>query len=520
MAACGGSKDEEATEPAAPGSGTTAAGAATAEPKRGGTFNENVAGDPPGLDPVVNFDHRQIYVNLKAYNGLLRYKLEEVEPSDAIVEMDLASKYEQIDPVTHVFTIPSGVTFHSGDPMTAEDVAFSINRMKVGAPTMEKNFLYSWIDAAKVQDQQTVMVTTQRPLSIFQYAMGWRPENSIVHKATVEKEGDLTKTINGTGPYKLTGSERGNVYRLERNPTYFKQGLPYFDRVNYFIIPDQTASLNAFRAGQLDITFSFPREAVEPTRRAVPKMEVAQLPGGGWFSLDMRSDVPPFNDQRVRNAFALSIDRQKLIDLIYQGDGVPVMYIPTHLKGFANPNPDQLPNLKQDLTKARQLFEAAGFRGQRIEFIFANTTPIYGDIASVIKEELSPIGIELDIKLVDNAEWVRAGQRGEFQIYPFLRIAALDPDEYTFARYNEQGSRRLHRGLDPLLNELTIKQRTTLDLDERKKVLHQLEQRAAEVTFDAKLVDAYGYRGWQGNLKRYFPSIASFDRTVEQTWKE
>jgi peptide/nickel transport system substrate-binding protein len=247
---------------------------------------------------------------------------------------------------------------------------------------------------------------------------------------------------------------------------------------------------------------------------------VVKTGGAGWFSLDMRSDVPPFNDQRVRNAFALSIDRQKIIDLVYQGDGAPVMYVPTHLKGFSHPNPDQLPNLKLDLTKARQLFQAAGFTGQRIEFIFANTTPAYGDIASVIKEQLTPIGVQLDIKLVDNAEWVRAGQRGEFQIYPFTRITALDPDEYTFARYNEQGSRRLHRGLDPLLSDLTVKQRTTLDLDERKKVLRQLEERAAEVTFDAKLAEGSGYRGWQGRLKNYFPSMTASDRTVEETWKD
>jgi peptide/nickel transport system substrate-binding protein len=508
---------------AQPGGGSTASEAG--QPKRGGTFSYNALTDPPGFDMVINFNYAQFFVNSPSYNALLRFKIgPDVGPASDVIEPDLAKEHERIDELTFRFTLHPGVKFHSGDELSAEDVKKTLERLAAGAPTLEKGFLYSWIDRVEAVDKYTVKLNLKQPYFLLLYALAWRPEGCIVHKATLEKEGDLTKVMNGTGPFKLESFERGNIYRYVRHPHgYFKEGLPYLDAVNYFIIRDTSAALTAFRTGQVDVSFpqSFwmRKDQLDVLQRQVPRMQSLKTDIGHWQTLDMRSDAPPFNDQRLRNAISVAIDRQNLVDVLHGGDGYVCGWVPAYLQKYHVPV-EQLPNMKQDLQRARALFSAAGFAGGTFEFKVSAASPETADLGSVLKQQLAPLGITININIVEHAAYLRASQTGDFQMTPFTRVPALDPDEYTFARFTKGGPRNFHRGFDQQLEDLCYKQRTTTNEQERIEIVKQIQRRAAEINFDTKLVERYAYPAWHANVREFYPHVGYQQYPpVERIWK-
>src|ERR1700694_4937079 len=153
----------------------------------------------------------------------------------------------------------------------------------------------------------------------------------IVARECVEKFGDLKKAeaVVGTGPWMLD-SYRPNVgLSFVRNPHYFVPGLPYIDRIEYLVDEDNASRMAAFLAGKYDLGWEFPgsinrtdwvqiKDGLKQTRTY---LRTAEFPSNVETHISMRADVAPFKDVRVRQAVALAIDRQAIIDTSFEGVG-------------------------------------------------------------------------------------------------------------------------------------------------------------------------------------------------------
>ena len=203
---------------------------------------------------------------------------------------DLAKSWERSeDGKTWTFKLHEGVKFHDGTELTSADVKASWDRIynPPEGVTSPRRSYFEMIDSIEAPDKNTVVFTLKYPAASF-LAMIAQPANFIYAKADIDKAPDWhKKNANGTGPFKLKKYVRGSSLEVERNPNYFKAGLPYMDGVKYFMIKDLSASAKSVRSGRTDVEFRGfpPAEAEAIENRWVTRSSYA-IPrswgSGGW----------------------------------------------------------------------------------------------------------------------------------------------------------------------------------------------------------------------------------------------
>src|SRR5439155_989628 len=155
------------------------------------------------------------------------------------------------------------------------------------------------------------------------------PVAVIFAREVVEEDGDLKKRMLGTGPYILKEHTRKVRIVLQRNPDYFDKGRPYVDEYVILSTPDAATRLAAFRTGQSDFIWLPSPSEVETARKTNPNAVVQSYHNTlAPFGLALAQDRPPFNDVRVRRAISMAIDRQKQVDTVYEGHGIPGWGVP------------------------------------------------------------------------------------------------------------------------------------------------------------------------------------------------
>ena len=220
---------------------------ATPKPKRGGVLRVGMVGNGPNevLDPQNQQNVIDTATDRVLFDTLARQR------ADGSLEPRLALAFEPNKTAT-VWTVHlrDGVEWHDGKPFTAQDVAYSyrriVQRKLAGASTL------SFIDPnrIKVLDKHTVRFTLKYPYALFDIAAA-TSVNTIIQNNAESKKFTTTNLI-GTGPFKLGRIIPGVRSRFLRNPNYFEDGKPYVDELDYIIIPDSTARLNALLGGQVD----------------------------------------------------------------------------------------------------------------------------------------------------------------------------------------------------------------------------------------------------------------------------
>ncbi|MGH8067378.1 MAG: ABC transporter substrate-binding protein, partial [Candidatus Entotheonellia bacterium] len=222
--------------------GLCAAPAALAgeQPRRGGIFQVALAGDPPSLDMHQEQTFMVAIPLGPVYNNLITF-----DPHNyPEIIGDLAKSWTVSDDyLTYSFTLQEGVKFHDGSEMTSADVKASWDRI-VFPPegvisTRRAN--YAMIKGIEAPDRHTVVFRLHHPSPSFLSSVA-HPANFVYAKKYLDSDVHYYKAHSvGTGPFKLKNYVRGSYIELERNPEYWKKGLPYMDGIKYFIIKDTSA---------------------------------------------------------------------------------------------------------------------------------------------------------------------------------------------------------------------------------------------------------------------------------------
>lgn len=331
--------------------GTARAAAAT--PKPGGTIRVGLDQPTGAIDPVTQADPPGIGVLSQVGEYLL------ADDSEKGLHPALAVSW-QSDTTARVWTfkLRQGVKFHDGRTLTSKDVVATFNRLIDPASGSAALSAYKGLlskGAVKAIDDSTVAFTLDTPNGNFPFYVSSDVVNAVILPA--DYAGNFEKTFPGTGPFKLESYRPKRGASFVRNPDYWgEKALP--DRVEITFYDDPQAQLIGLRAGELDV---IPIPGNGPAVQAIannPAFRILSIRTSNYDELHFRTDQTPFKDKRVRQALALTIDREAIVKGFLKGRaevGNDSPFAPV----FPSTDPS-VPQRAQNIAEAKRLLAAAG----------------------------------------------------------------------------------------------------------------------------------------------------------------
>jgi len=420
-----------------------------------------------GLDPnkVTSFaSFRRVDL---MYNKLVKY-----DPSLHIVG-DLATSWDTPDNRTYEFHLVPGVKFHDGTTMTADDVVFTIQRVldpKTASPA--RSYLDA-VDSVTAVDPVTVRLHLQYPLASVLSALTSN-NLSIVERAAVEKNGDLQKTDGGTGPFMLAQWVPDNYMTLEKNPYYFRRGLPKVDEIVIRIIPDESSLLTGVRSHSLDMA-SVSDGSVVKQAQAVEGLQVVQVPSLNLRIFSFNTTRPPFTDPKVRDAIAYAIDRQAIVNAAEFGFATVSGPVPAPDKAYALPV-SAFPEYHTNPAKAKQMLQEAGAAGASFQIV---ASPSYEGglaVAQVIQAQLHAIGLNPSIENVEYGNYINLWVKRDFDTMVELRGGDPDPDRFLYRTFYSTGAVNNFLFKNASVDQLLDRGRVHETVADRKPIYDDLQR--------------------------------------------
>ncbi|KIC19960.1 ABC transporter substrate-binding protein [Leisingera sp. ANG-Vp] len=416
--------------------------------------------EPPHLDPTsaaAQAIDSVVYSNI--FEGLTRFM------GDGSVVPGLAESWEiSEDGTVYTFRLRSGVTFHDGSTMDAEDVKFSLDRARAEDSTNAQKALFAGITSVEAVDPQTVKITLDGPNGSFLFNLAWG--DAVI--VAPESIGDIKTNPIGTGAYRFQEWVQGDRISLARNPDYWGT-QPALASATFKFISDPTAAFAAMMAEDIDAFDNFPAPENLPQFEADPRFQVLVGSTEGETILSTNNKQAPFDDLRVREAVAHAINRQAIIDGAMFGYGTP---IGTH---FAPHNPaykDLTGASSYDPEKAKALLAEAGF-ADGFETTLHLPPPSYARRGGeIIAAQLAEVGIKAEIINVEWAQWLETVFRGKnFGLTIVSHTEPMDIGIYARPEYYFQYDSKPFQDLMARLNATTDPGARTALLQEAQEMI-------------------------------------------------
>lgn len=440
----------------------------------GGIFRMNEVEDFRNLFPLNITETTSDHIAKQVYEGLVK-----LSQSDLTILPSLAERWEKNEDATvWTFHIRKGVKFQNdscfkngvGREVTAKDFIYCFEQLCTSNPqnqqfgntfknrvvgadeyyqsTIDKKPLAKGVSGLKMIDDYTIQISLVYPFAGFLNILS-TPGCWVFPKEALDKYGaDMRAICVGTGPFQIKSLKEGEAIILERNPNYwnvdeFGNQLPYLDALKFSFIKEKKAELLEFKRGNLDMVFRLPVEMIsdilgeiDNAKRANAPFEMQVVPAMSifYFGFQHQSDV--FNKKDVRLAFNYAIDREKIVNYVLQGDGVPGIYgiIPPSLPGYDN---KLLKGYTLDADKARKHLAAAGYpNGKGFPKLTLQTNSGGGDrnvqIAEVVQKMLKEnLNINVEINVMPFAEHLENLETGKALFWRSGWMADY-PDPATF----------------------------------------------------------------------------------------
>ncbi len=387
----------------------------------------------------------------------------------------LSEKWEVSDDgLTWTFTLRKGVKFHNGQELTSKDVKFTFDRLRdkeIGAATAN---LYSIITSIETPDKYTIVFTLEQQNPDFLSQLG-------EYQAIITWSGtqDFNTEQIGTGKFMIDTYLPEDRITFKRNPNYWRKDaegnqLPYLDGIDYLFLPEPSSQVEALRGGQVDYLIYVPTEYIG-SLEANPDIEVYQKPSNFHYAIRMRSDQPPFDNVKVRQAFRAAVDRSEILQGSFEGLGVTGRDTPIG-PGYGDYYL-KVPEPKRDIEKAKRLLSEAGYPGGLEVTLTTQQSSAIPAIATIMKEQMAPAGITLNIQLVppdvyygaDNL-WLEA----DFAMTDWGSRAV--PQSYLDLAYTCDAAWNESHFCDPEVDKLAAQAAVEQDTDKRAELYAEIQR--------------------------------------------
>ena len=362
--------------------------------------------------------------------------------NDLALKDGVADEWEQVDDTTYVYNIRDGVSFHDGSPVTAEDVAYSMNWHLDPTNGSQMAAFYSAVDTIEVTGEGEVTVQLTRPDAQFVYTPA-HMSGFIMKREQLENNPDTYGTPDelplGTGPYALVDFVPGERILLEKNEEYWGPE-PNFEQIEVLAIPDGQTRLLAMRNGDIDGTFGIPISEADQWS-GLDGVSVVTTPSLGVYFLTFDYETPPLDNINVRRAIAHSLDREGLVKALLSGNGEkavainpPEMWAGVKPAGEVRDFYGTLNQYEFNLEKAAEAWEEAGVDGFEMSVPVSSADPYMSSIMLTLAQNVKPLGIELNVQELDHTQWLDAFMSHEdlgIQMRRYFPDYA-DPANYPF----------------------------------------------------------------------------------------
>lgn len=386
-------------------------------PVEGGTLVVAISADPGHLNPAITTSGGTHTASELIYNGLVELG------DDGDLVPGLAESWEITEGgAVYTFTLQEDVLWHDGTPFTAEDVVFSFNEVLLQFHSRTAASVGNAIESIEAPDPNTVVFTFQQPYAPLLQQLSVT-EAPIVAKHIYEGSDPNENPANlepvGTGPFRFVSYEPDSEIRLEKNPDYFKEGLPYLDEVVMRIIPEDGSQVIALESQDVDWLWGVPGPDLERFQADdnYGLLRTGVNPGGQncIMTVSFNLDKPIFQNQEVRTAVAHALDRQAFLERVLFNQGV-VAEAPIHSGiGFAHGTGLTMP--EYDTATAAQMLEDAGWvddgsgtrtaqgvdgvdDGTSLAFDFLHF-PSFTAYGELLRAQLAEVGAEVTLRPLD-----------------------------------------------------------------------------------------------------------------------
>ena len=482
----------------------------------GSTLVYGTLNPPASIDPAKCYDSTCSNILFNTTEQLVWFPPGEDTPEPRLAEDVEISE----DGLTYTFTLREGVTFHDGSELDADDVIYSLQRsIDLNHPSGAA-FLISAIESMEAPDPQTVVITIAEANSTFLARLNYTIASIVPAEsedyptppepisgddpdaATAEADEFVNESsIIGTGPYQMTDYEEGVSMTLEAFPDYWDEA-PGYQTIRIQFFQDSAQLANALANGEVDLVLNDLAPAERTSVEGTDGIAVTEYSGGRIRYIVFNVNQPPFDNPDVRRAVAASIDRQRIVDEVFEGAGTPLFsMIPSAF------------DVQQDYVSDIEVPELGG---TPIEFDLWYPLGRYGDtepdVAETIARSLNESG--LFNVTTEGADWaseysanLSTGAYGAFLLgwYPDY----IDPDDYIEPFYDSEDT-FLGYYANPEMDELITQEQQATDEAERAEIFDQIQQLAAE---DMPLVPLYE----EGTTVYHADTVGNVEGTLDAT---
>jgi peptide/nickel transport system substrate-binding protein len=532
---CGGEEQEGGPTAVARHASMTGAGAE--QVWLGGTYRQ------AGFDTQSKFDAFKFpsytvqVANGFSYSRLLKSMSAPADPSTPDIDLpqedwyrpvpDLAALVEPVDEVTYVFTLQDGAVWHDLPPLNGravvpDDVVKSFDYYRSARPDQGVNL--KLVDTVTAVGTNQVQFKLREPFGPFLFILS-SASDLWIYAPELMGTDQLNQMMVGTGPFVWRSYQQGVSMKFDKNPNWWEkddQGnrLPYIDGIDFSYIADKNTEISQYSAGRLESMF-VPSELVDAFRRQNPDSIITQSATNLLVFMffppaAFEVNEPPFNDDRVRKAVSLALDREALIDLASGGHGgAKHNLINAGFVWYLDPDSDEMGDAAQyftrDLDAAKQLLSAAGYSdGLDTDFHYTSNAyqafvPYYNPTAEAVPAMLREAGI--NAKLVNHdyqSEWVNPDV-GIFYggLKSGIAYALETPANHPWLQFTFEftpGNVRNHSHID--------------DSD----ILSLIEQMGREPDFDKDRELAYEIQRANGEKMYYVPCVGPLEFAANQAY--
>ncbi len=486
-----------------------------AEPRQGGVLKAAFSADPAGFDPVRGPSGMSHVVIEQIYSTLMA-----LDP-DANPYPELAESFEMSpDGLKYTFKLRSGITFHNGDELTAEDVKFSFDRLRAKDSGYSYGSQVETIESVDVVDKGTVKFKLTKRTGPFLTYMAF-PGSSIVPKKLVESGHDLNEKPVGSGPFKFVSYEPRSAIKFERNPNYFQAGKPYFDAMEFRIIADVTALTDAVMSGEVNFSNEIPPKdwAAVTTNGDLATQAVE---GSRYYWLLPNNEHKPLDNPKVRQAIGLALDRGALVAGAFFGQATPILggVVPKWNWGFAD-----IKFFKEgaDIEGAKKLLAEAGFPdGFETSMTMASSFPAMMAMAPIIQANLAAVGIKASIGTMEIPRyWDEVWGPSKFDITTMYWVSPLaDPDDFVTNNYKCGMAINVQKSCSKEMDALLEEAKANITQEDRKASYKKMQELSMQEMGIVPLVNAYILIAHTNKLEGFTPLRTGFLKTLKDTWFE
>ena len=449
--------------------GTGLALALSGAAQAAGTLRIGLAEDPDVLDPTM----ARTYVGRIVFASLCD-KLFDIDEKLNIVPQLALSHDTSADGKTVTIKLRPGVKFHDGEPMDANAAKFSLERHMAMKGSFRRAEL-SQVDKVDVVDPLTVRLSLKAPFSPLIAQLTDRSGMMISPKAATALGDKFGTAPVCAGPFRFVERVPQDRIVLERFADYWAKDKVHVDRVVFRPIQDSTVRLANLRSGQLDILERLLATDVAEVKKD-SKLRLATGTEMGYQGITMnlangeKANTPFSKDARVRRAFELSIDRDAINQVVFNGlQATDNQWVsasnPYHLAKFPTP--------KRDVAKAKALLKEAGVNAPlALDFMVPNN-PESRAVAEMIQAMAGETGFDVKLRVTEFATSLNEAGKGNFQLYFLAWSGRTDPDGNIFSFASCKGPLNYGRYCDPAADELLNKARTANGQAERKAIYEQ-----------------------------------------------